>query len=278
MNGVIMQRALGLAIATFALSSLSGVPAVAHTRESFDPVGSDQRDQRAAPMDVAALLTAARGAPPIICSLASRAIRGYGWGDRSDAPASPMGSFASSTSYDFERAQFPTEDVQRLLAGLSSDDPCVREMSVRLIGTQKAEAVASELVTRLGSSDPSLRSVSALGLGLVGAPTGVDPLIRTLRDPAADVRANSAWALGRIDSGRALNPLVGLFSDDAEKVREAAVVAVGHLDSTSTIPALIRVVRQDDSPRVRRVAAWALGELEARDAIDALGGVLATRR
>ena len=58
MNGVIMQRVLGLAIATFAFSSLSGV-----------------RDTREA-QDVAALLTAARGAPPIICSLASRALRG----------------------------------------------------------------------------------------------------------------------------------------------------------------------------------------------------------
>jgi len=29
-------------------------------------------------------------APPIICSLASRAVRGWGWGDRSDAPSTPL--------------------------------------------------------------------------------------------------------------------------------------------------------------------------------------------
>src|ERR1700737_606957 len=272
MNGVIMQRVLGLAIATFAFSSLSSVPDVAEAR---GPVGDVSSDQRGPSIDVAALLTAARGPPPIICSLASRAIRGYGWGDRSDAPSTPLGSFVSSTSYEFEREQLPIEDVQRLLTGLSSDDPCVREMSVRLIGTQKPAAVASELINRLGSSDPALRAISALGLGLVDAPTGVDPLIRTLRDPTADVRANSAWALGRIENGRGLGPLVGLFRGNAEKVREAAVAAVGRMDSTSTIPALIRVVRQDDSPRVRRVAAWALGKLEAHDAIDALAGVLA---
>jgi HEAT repeat protein len=105
----------------------------------------------------------------------------------------------------------PAADVQRLLAGLSSDDGCVRELSVRLIGTQKAELVGGELVTRLGSTDPALRSVAALGLGLVEAQNGVDPLIRTLRDPSIDVRANSAWALGRIGNGRALRPLTGLF-------------------------------------------------------------------
>jgi len=178
----------------------------------------------------------------IICSLASRAIRGYGWGDRSDAPSTPLGSFVSTTSYNFERDQFPTEDVQRLLVGLSSDDGCVREMSVRLIGTQKPEGVASELITRLASPDQSLRSIAALGLGLVEAPTAIDPLIRTLRDAGADVRANSAWALGRIDdNGRALKPLVALFGDNAEAVREAAVVAVGHMDSVSTVAAPAKV-------------------------------------
>src|SRR6267378_545113 len=178
MNGVIMQRVLGLAIAMFAFSSLSGVPDVAHTGAPIEESSSDQPDQRSAPIDVAALLTAARGAPPIICSLASRAISGYGWGGRADAPSTPLGSFGSETSYDFERQAFPTEDVQKLLAGLASDDACVREMSVRLIGTQKPAIVASELITRLGSSDPGLRAVSAFGLGLVDAPTAVDPLIR----------------------------------------------------------------------------------------------------
>src|SRR3954467_10389053 len=119
MNGVIMQRVLGLTIATFALSSLSGAPAVAHTTWSARYSDVDQRDQRA-PLDVTALLTAARGAPPVICSLASRAIRSLGWGDRSDAPAPPLGSLTASSSYDFDRGQFPPDDVQRLLAGLSS--------------------------------------------------------------------------------------------------------------------------------------------------------------
>src|ERR1700682_510020 len=120
MNGVIIQRVLGLTIASFAFSSLTGVPDVTHDPRSIERGSWKRGEQRSATVDVAALLTAARGAPPVICSLASRAIRGYGWGDRSDAPASPLGSFASSTNYDFERAQLATEDVQRVLTGLSS--------------------------------------------------------------------------------------------------------------------------------------------------------------
>jgi HEAT repeat protein len=278
MNGATMQRIIGLAIASFAFSSLSGVPTVAITpgSEGGRMISVDQGRQRGRPIDVAALLTAARGAPPMICSLAARAVGGWGWGGGIDAPYSPLAAAAASSMDDsFDSGPLPAADVQRLLGGLASDDACVRELSIRLIGTQKAEAVGSELVTRLGASDASLRAVAALGLGLVEAHTAVDALIRTLRDASTDVRANSAWALGRIENGRALNPLVGLFGDNAEKVREAAVAAVGHMDSTSAVPALIRVLRQDEAPSVRRVAAWALGKLEAREAVDALGNALA---
>ena len=284
-----MQRILGLVVATLAFSTLTGVPAGANSATTGDSNALaqvrvqhvvrvfDQGRHRGAMIDVAALLTAARGAPPAICLLASQAVRGWGWGGGSDAPSTPLSPAAVDTrDDDVESDAMPAADIQRLLAGLSSDDLCVRELSVRLIGTQKAELVSGELVTRLGSSDPALRTVAALGLGLADVEAAVDPLIRTLRDASIDVRANSAWALGRIENGRALNPLLGLFRDDAEKVRLAAVSAVGHMDdSTSSIPALIRVVRQDNSPAVRRVAAWALGKLEAREAIDALSEALA---
>ena len=230
-----MQRIIGLAIATLAFSTLNGVPAVANSATIGDANafaqgrgarvqvrvrGFDQGRHQGAPIDVAALLTAARGAPPAICLLASQAVRGWGWGGGSDAPSTPLSSAAVPTSNeDYESDAMPAADIQRLLTGLSSDDACVRELSVRLIGTQKAELVGGELVTRLGSGDAGLRSVAALGLGLAGVESAVDPLIRTLRDASVDVRANSAWALGRIENGRALRPLTGLFGDDAEKVR-----------------------------------------------------------
>jgi hypothetical protein len=176
-----MQRVLGLAIATFAFSSISGGPAVAKIGGYSTDHGFDQGRGRGIPVDVPALLTAAKGAPPMICSLAANSIRNWGWGDW-DAPATPLSFAKASTPNDFESQQLSASDIQLLFAGLAAEDPCVRELSVRLIGTQKAETVGGELVTRLGSSDAGLRSVAALGLGLVEAQNGVEPLIRALRD------------------------------------------------------------------------------------------------
>src|SRR5512132_2331457 len=62
MNGVIMQRAIAYAIAAIAFSSLSGSPAVARGAGGTDGRDLDQGEDRSAPIDVAALLTAARGA------------------------------------------------------------------------------------------------------------------------------------------------------------------------------------------------------------------------
>ena len=76
---------------------------------------------------------------------------------------------------DFDDDRLTTADVQQLLAGLASDDACVREMAVRLIGTQRAEAVGAELVSRLSATDANLRAVAALGLGLVESQSALDP-------------------------------------------------------------------------------------------------------
>jgi HEAT repeat protein len=237
---------------------------------------SDGSAERAAPLDITALLTAARGAPPLICALASQAVRGYGWGDWSDAPATPLSTVGSIRTRDINESRLTTEDIDKLLAGLASDDACVRELSVRVLaggrneGAATKDAIASALVTRLRSPDVPMREVATFGLGLVAPISALDPLIATLRDANAGIRANAAWALGRIDNGKALAPLVGLFRDGDVRVREAAVVATGRIDSVSSIPALMRVLQNDEAASVRRVAAWALGKKGAREAADVL--------
>src|SRR5207245_6775800 len=148
MNGVIMQRVLGLAIATFAFSSLSGGPAVATVDGSNFSGTIDQGRHRGVPIDVTALLTAAKGAPPMICSLAANSIRNWGWGDWNDAPATPL-SFAKAitSNNEFSPDAFRAADIQQLLVGLSADHACVPELSVRLIGTQTPETVRGGAVT-----------------------------------------------------------------------------------------------------------------------------------
>lgn len=219
---------------------------------------------------IAELIGSARGAPPMMCALASRAVRGFGnW---LEAPVSPIQVDKEKLYTD--RAELTREDTDLLVQSLSSDDACVRELAVRIVARRGDESVTREFISRLSGPTESVREVAALGLGIQEPVAAVDPLIRALRDEGSGVRANSAWALGMIENGKALSPLLGLVGDRAEIVRVAAVHAVGRLDSTRSVSSLIRVLRDDDSPRVRRAAAWALGELEAREGIEALSGAL----
>ncbi|MEO5588777.1 MAG: HEAT repeat domain-containing protein [Gemmatimonadaceae bacterium] len=228
----------------------------------------------AAGVDIASLLSSARGASPIICSLAAQSVRGWGWGGSNDAPVTPLPKVTDITNRDFESADLSAVDISLLLSSLSTDDDCVREMAVRLVARKNNPVIASGLIERLGAPQPALRAVAAFGLGLATQRESLDPLIRTLRDTDEGVRANAAWALGRLDNGRALQPLLGLVSDKAEIVRLASVAAIGRLDSVNAGATLIRVLREDQSPAVRRTAAWALGHLESRDAVQALSATL----
>ena len=276
MKGATMTKVFGVIVAAVLLSTRTG----GGTSDVNLPEVSDDFFEVAAPSDVRspidinALLTAARGAPPIICSLAAQSLRGWGWGDQGDAPATPLPVMVSLRDYEGRDTQLAAADVELLLSSLASEDPCVREISVRILGRKGTPATEAGLISRLTSESPAMREVAALGIGLSEPASAIDPLIRALRDQVANVRANAAWALGKMESGRALNPLLDMFRDNSETVRHAAVTAVGRLDSTRAVSTLIRVVRQDESPVVRRAAAWALGQLEAREAVDALTGVL----
>src|SRR5437868_1513905 len=116
------------------------------------------------PLDVNALLAAAKGAPPLICSLAAQSV-GNNWGNWSDAPSTPLGNAnRDSHDYDFRQEAMPAADVQTLLQSLSSEDPCVREISVRVVTRVRTEAVVSGLISRLTAESASLREVSSLGL------------------------------------------------------------------------------------------------------------------
>jgi len=201
LKGVTMYRTAGVIVAAVLLSTESGnLPgnAVSFLSSAMSGESHATVDQRA-PIDIAALIAQARGAPPLICSLASQGLRSFGWGDWSDAPSTPL-AVPMGRDYDFGPEELPVTDVNRLLEALSTEDPCVREISVRILGRQRGDLVVTGLVSRLGAADPGLREVAALGLGLTHSPKAEDPLIRALRDATPGVRANSAWALGRLES------------------------------------------------------------------------------
>jgi hypothetical protein len=120
-----------------------------------------------APVDVGTVLTAARGAPPVICALAAHAVHNWGWGHWTDAPFTPLPAATLADDRDEDEPQYSPADQELLLSGLASDDACVRELSVRLLSRHSGDRVAAALVTRLGSTDASLRAIAAVGLGFV---------------------------------------------------------------------------------------------------------------
>ena len=210
-----MHRSIGIIFAGVFLaftSKVPGTPAEVHTTtgsQSFVRAASSGSTSSAqvnpnaagpaAAQDVAAVLAAARGVSPLICAFAAQAVWGGGWGGWYDAPSSPVASEMTTRIRDLEREKFGAADVRLLLDSLASGDPCVRELSVRLLGRQRDEMVVNGLVERLTARAPELREVAALGLGFVEPKSAVDPLVRALRDATPGVRANSAWALGRIE-------------------------------------------------------------------------------
>ena len=187
----------------------------------------------------AALLATVRGADPVVCELAVRAVDGrHGWSSTADELA---GVGATLTPLQRATIQWAVDDddeegavpaaVEPLTAALRDRDACVRRMAALKLGRTGHPRAVAALTAALAGGEPEIRAVGALGLGYAEDPAAIDALGRALADGSAEVRAASAWALGEIEDARA-------------------------------IPLLIPILRDDADPAVRRVAAWALGAIE----------------
>lgn len=271
-------RFIAVAVAAVTTSAIGAGPIATSTSAAQRPGGAPSAERTAggqSPRDVGSLLAAARGAPPVLCGLAARAIGtgdlwagAVGWGE--DAPAPPLASALPSSQragvgesasgesaseadiggdgYDQyapddsprARGRLSPPDSARLLQALAADDACVRELAARILAHQRDSALAAPLAARLGAAAAPTRAAAAFTLGLA-APAGgldalaIDALARALADTSSDVRANAAWALGRARAGRALPLLVAHAGDADPRVRAAVVTAAGRLASTRSV-------------------------------------------
>src|SRR5438477_8129357 len=108
--------------------------------------------------DLRDLLTSARGAPPLLCALAASTIWGIGrFGGWEDAPATPVGSGVRAQIKELQEMKLSAADLRMLMDSLSTADPCVREVSVRLVGRNGGDVVVDGLTQRLVSPTPQLR-------------------------------------------------------------------------------------------------------------------------
>lgn len=185
-----------------------------------------------------ALLETVRGADPVVCELAVRAVDGrHGWSSTADELAGVGASLTPLQRATFQWAVEGNEEaadggaVEPLAAGLADPDPCVRRMAALKLGRTGDPRGIAALRSALVSPDVAQRVVGALGLGYAEDPAVIDDLGGALDDASPEVRAAAAWALGEIEDARA-------------------------------IPLLIPVLGGDEDPAVRQVAAWALGAIE----------------
>jgi hypothetical protein len=205
------------------------------------PAAQAQSAGPAIPADslAAELLTTVRGADPVVCELAVRAVDGrHGWSSTADELA---GVGARLTS--LQRAT-----IRWAVAG--GDD-------------ERAEpAAVAPLATALADADPCVRRMAALKLGRMRDPRGLEALRGALASGDADQRAIGALGLGYSEDPAAIEALGGVLDDASPEVRAAAAWALGEIEDARAIPLLIPVLGGDEDPAVRQVAAWALGEIE----------------
>src|SRR4051794_36999576 len=115
LKGATMIKVFGVVVAAVFVTTGKSAPGVS----ALSFFSGDRRTPAALsddrpPLDVNALLAAAKGAPPLICSLAAQSV-GNNWGNWSDAPSTPLGNANRDTrDYDYRPEGLPPADVQTL--------------------------------------------------------------------------------------------------------------------------------------------------------------------
>lgn len=237
----------------------------AGARSSADVVSTSGVVEATAALDVEALLSGARGAPALMCQLATRAVRGMGWGNGGEPPATRLPVMAPQRT-----EVLPVASVNRVVQALADNDPCVGEMASQLLATQPDSLIMAPMVERLSSRDSLMRGAALTVLGRGDVRDAATAVRRVLRDEVVSVRANAAWASGRLRDGGALRSLHDLVDDRNTMVRLAVVTSLGQIDSTRSVATLAPLLANDPSPQVRRTVAWAIGNIDPREGSAAL--------
>ncbi len=178
------------------------------------------------------LVDAARGADPVVCGLAARAMD-HGWWE-SGMGIEPGVSDDPVSGEVIDWALAPREAVGAvapLAAVLADPDPCVRRLAARVLGRSRSPEAVVALRRALDSATAGEREMGAVGLGFAEDAAALPDLVEALRDPEPRVRLAAAWALGEIESPDAIPPLVDTLARDEEAgVREAAAWALGEIE------------------------------------------------
>jgi hypothetical protein len=212
---------------------------------------------------IAALMNAVRGANPLACRLAARALENRWGGGYAGLPgpesigAAEDAAFEWAVSGDVVAASIPP-----LRTVLADSDACVRRTADVLLGHARVESLATELRAELASAAAATRQAALLAIGHAGRKADLPATARALDDSDSAVKLAAAWALGSIGDAAAVPPLVAALRDADPIMRATAAMSLGRTESSEAIPALAALLGSDSDPRVRRAAAAALGQID----------------
>lgn len=208
--------------------------AIACARDGIAQNASGRRS--IAPDDTVALgrlLTAVRGANPLLCEMATRNVDQHGWWSSwSSNAGGPLDRDSASASLMawIQRDHSDPAVVPALRAGLRDPDGCVRRVAGSFLGRVDHPSALTALLAGLEDANADTRAVSAVGLGLSEKPAATQPLIRALKDESAAVRRVAAWALGAMEAAAAQDALITALERDSDgRVRQAAAWAIGQI-------------------------------------------------
>lgn len=165
--------------------------------------------------------------------------------------------------------------VPVLIEALKDSDEKVRKRVILALNVFKSHLAVMPLIETLTDSRSTIRNQAAIALSYLKDERSVQPLLTVLKtDEDKYVRVSAAYALGKIGNTSATSNLVELLQHPESFIREAGAKSLASLKEPSTVPALIKVLKQDKHPKVRAMASYALGQIKDHQALESLIGAL----
>jgi HEAT repeat protein len=165
--------------------------------------------------------------------------------------------------------------VAAVVAGMSSDDPSLRRVSVEILSDLPVSEAAQPLIDALYDSDAQVRAAALRGLAQSGATRALLDIAARLDDPEPEVRMQAIIALQKLAADpRGLAALVERhLADPYPPVRARAAMALLQADPGSQAAAISAMVSADD-PWARASAVQALGDFGRAETFDLAASAL----
>jgi HEAT repeat protein len=223
------MRALSV-IGVFAIGAVAA-PFAASVGTNVEPAAPAVQAVADDTASLARLLTDVRGAPPLHCELAVRAVDGRVWWGNSGSPLEVDSSAAALIRWIHTEHNDP-RIVPRLVAALRGPDACGRRIAGSMLGHVDHPSARGALMSAIDDDNAATRNAAVIGLGIAEHQPALRPLIARLRDASPEVRRSSAWALGELEQKEAMLPLIDVLTRDSDaRVRQAAAAAIGKVTS-----------------------------------------------